>query len=979
MFKGKFNKNFLTGIITSLAINMVGGVAVEKKYQEVKQEEMTKDREQAKDIIFLPTTEEELVQNLLEQAGVKNIAEIQKNPELAHKIDLGRFFIQVEFLEKKIDAIQAKKAVLNLELQVKVFSDLYNKTKNPLLTANEIQNNVSDPQIFLTDKDEAMVKQSNDGMDYQKGEALSSSYWLNGKTNCYSSVRVESSILYRVLPKPKLKINGLQDHVRLVMSEKRSDYLIDPGTPIREITPDDLSETILYEDAQLAFLSGILKLPNSSQYFANPNEAKQAIHGNLPKSTSAGNDEIDNDVYKNTSIGNYFDNTQTNLDQNHRLKKLTDLPIPKQADRARVQLPAKLDLGGEKKYNEKEISKLLKTSTKATKTDILSVEQKKQEEKEKVKEKQPTIKASTDVKLDTGSESNLGSAASVDTSPTKKIEFVLLEADPMIDAFIRESLDDPKKENDNSNEIMLWLKKLDENGQLETYTEQHAQEVKKLETLRPKPGEKAGSYLQAKFLVGDYIKKYYEFKNNIDEKELIKSAEKNLLENLTDFQYLLASCQSSVVENPLSVKKFGISEIPKVSKKIESILNKSKNNYGLIFSEEDDIESVKQVLEIAKKYPPNSIRLWKGFQHLQELQQFLDSPKMKEVNVIWETPPNGTSLKPIWKAIEEGRVRVELKTLQGQEPSPSQFSMIDKETKTIIDVNTPELKNKFGKEYIIEYFAKMALDDSNVIKLAMVNDISFPKSGMNSFGIQDFEILSKKIAKFANEEQTKRPHKYLFGGQRHMGFPDDLVFNFIEQLDLSKIAKFIPKKSKIEIFDTHIANFPTDDISCDEINLQGASFGDIPSDFLTKNKNIKFGLIASGLNIDNYFSDKRIDTFLKKISGAEMDDILITDGFVEGNDHLNNNKMMVLHNIEIMTNANGSEYAEENYSFKIEINLGKEYGIENIINNILNKIKTKKVFFGEGFELGLKQSIEKNHPQITFDDSDFIKRGYGIK
>lgn len=969
MFKGRFNKNLLTGILASLAINIGGGAAVEKKYQETKQEEMTKDREQAKDIIFLPTTEEELIQNLLEQAGVKNIAEIQKNPELAHKIDLGKFFIQVEFLEKKIDAIQAKKAILNLELQVKVFSDLYNKTKSPLTVANEVQNNISDPQIFLTEKNEAMVKQSNDGMDYQKGETLFSSYLLNGKTNCYSSVRAEASILYKVLPKQKLKINGLQDHVRLVMSDKQNDYLIDPGTPIREITPDDLSETILYEDAQLAFLSGILKLPNPSQYFANPNEAKQAIQGNLPKSTTTGNEEIDNDIYKNTIIGNYFDNTKTNSDTDHKLKKLTDLPIPKQADRARVQLPAKLDLSGEKKYNEKEITKLLKTSIKATKTDILSVEQKKQEEKEK----QPTIKASTDVKLDTKSETNFDTSSPADTSPAKKIEFVLLEAEPMIDAFIRESLDDPKKEKDNSDEIMLWLKKLDENGQLETYTEQHTQEVKKLETLRPKPGEKAGSYLQAKFLVADYIKKYYEFKGSIDEKKLLEDTEETLLQAIIHANKLPTGIFSNPIENnPIAFKRFGIKDMPAVSKKIEDILKKSKKDYSLFLSSLDDAQDVKKVLEIAENYPPDIIELSGNFQHLKEVQQFLDGPKMKSVRVVWQSPPNGTSLKPIWKAIEEGRVRAHEDHFDAKETQPSQFSMIDRETKTIVDVNTRELREKFGKDYIIEYFVRTALASSYVIKLDMGNKKFFPKSGVDSFGIQDFEILSQKIQRFANEEQTKRMRKYLFGGQRHAGFPDDLVFNFIEQLDLAKIAKSIPKRSFIDIFYTHITNFPTNNISFDEINLQNASFGDIPSDFLTKNKNIKFGLIAGGLNIDNYFSDKRIDTFLKKISGAEMEDILITDRI---NFRVKKNKMMILHHIEIKTNTNGWENAEENYSFKIEINLEKENNIGNVINNILNKIKTKKVFFGQGVDLELKQSIEKNHPQITFDDSEFVKRG----
>lgn len=972
MFGRKFDKGLLGGILASLAIHAGGGYEVDKIYKEVTHERMAEDRERVKDVIFLPLTQEELVQNLLEQAGVKTLEEIQKKPELARKIDSGKFFIQVEFLEKKIDAKTAKKAILNLQLKREVFKNLFDKTQDPLLVLNEIQNEISDPQLFV-DKDDQVENKKVEN-DYKKGEALISSYLIHGQSNCYASLKSITAIAQVALPNTKLKINELDQHVRIIAEHANRDYIIDPGTEIIEATEKNLGGTIVYDnDAQLSFLSGLLHLPNPNKYIDGEQEHKEELQ------KPDGNIQTDNKKYKRTSIGNYFDYAPTSI-QNRLKLKTYEIEIPNQADRKRVQLPAKLDLNGEKKYNKQEISKLLKISTRAAKTDILSVEQKKQEAEENTKEERTTAKDVSKVKLGNESETNFDASSPADTSPTKKIEFVLLEAEPMIDAFIRESLDDPKKEKDNSNEIMLWLKKLDENGQLETYTKQHAQEVKKLETLRPKPGEKAGSYLQAKFLVADYIKKYYEFKGSIDEKKLLEDTEETLLQTIIDANELPTGIFSNPIENnPVAFKRFGIKDMPKVLKKIEDILKKSKKDYSLFLSSLDNAQDVKKVLEIAENYPPDIIELSGNFQHLKEVQQFLDDPKMKGVRVVWQSPPNGTSLKPIWKAIEEGRVRAHEDHFDAKEKEPSQFSMIDRETKTIVDVNTPELRDKFGKDYIIEYFIRKALAYKQAIKLEMKNKIFFPKSGVDSFGIQDFEILSQKIQRFANEGQTKRMHKYLFGGQRHMAFPDDLVFNFIEQLDLAKIAKSIPKRSFIEIFDTHITNFPTDNISCDEMNLRGASFGDIPSDFLTKNKNIKFGLIASGLNIDNYFSDKRIDTFLKKISGAEMDDILITDRFVETNDHLNNNKTMVLHYIEIKTNTNGWENAEENYSFKIEINLGKEYGIGNVINNILNRIKTKKVFFGEGVDLGLKQSIEKNHPQITFDDSDFAKRESKLK
>lgn len=1047
MFNGRFNKNLLRGILASLAINTAGGMAVEKTYQEAKQTELTKDRERVKDVIFLPATKEELVQNLLEQAGVKDIAEIQKNPELAHKIDLGNFFIQVEFLEKKIDAKQAKKAILNLQLQRQVFTDLYDKTKNPLVVMNEVQNNIVDPQIFLDENDKAEAKQKNGGMDYKKGEALLSSYLLNGQSNCYSSVRAEVAIFSKVLPKQKLKVNELAEHVRLVVTDQKTNYLVDPGTPIRKTTPDDLAGTILYEDAHLAFLSGILELPNPNQYIASGEEADNLMQnslGGLKNAPSKVSDLLD---YKNTSIGNFFEITPTQLARVLSLKKVSSGDVPALADRQRMNLLSESEMKSSqtvagKTYPEKntydqednnqedsnqqkildkaEVEQEIRKATVTQRRNIIKSEMDRVEIKER-KEKIKKDSSNTKPEQIADHHTTTSEVPTTPTAPTEKqkVTFALIEAEPMIAAFIKDSVEHPEKEHANTKEILLWLKQMDDAGALETYAVQHAQEIARLEQLRPKPGEKSNSYLQAKFLVDDYLKKYNELKNKIDEKELLKNNTASLLDYLSLFGGLSIEYKNSLQKNPLEPEMYQIKQkdmdgfLKEVGKKLKIMKKHHADLQFIRFSAENDTKSAKSLLEFAKENPPHKIEITGAFQNLQELQDFLDSPKGKNTTVVWSNPPTGTDIKPIWKAITDGNLRLvdtqEINTQAALQDPKKQFSMVDKETKTIVNVTTEELRDKFGKDFIMEYFLRNALTNNSGttdshIKLEIKNYDFFPKSALNTIGIQDFENLTNLIKKFATQKQVEGLVSFIeFTGNNKDGF------DFVNQLDLKKIAKFIPKKSDIKI-QTHITDFPTENIGCKNINLTQASFGSIPPDFLTNNEDINFGRVTDwkdnsempediakiDRNLKNLSSEQRarlkntgmemryiiesaaLDTFLEKISDAEMKDILIYDENVDNTEA--NGDSTILHTIYISTNTHGNEIYKGNYKFTIDCLTNQKNPNNHIllIEKILDKIKTKKIFLGEGTDQ-IKTTIQNMaaliDPTITVDDSDYKKRG----
>lgn len=968
MFKGKFNKNFLTGILASLAINMVGGVAVEKKYQDTKQEEIIKDRELVKDVIFLPANEEELVQNLLEQAGVKNISEIQKNPELVKKIDLGIFFIQVEFLENKIDAKQAKMAILNLQLQEKVFSDLYKKTNNPLLVINELQNNIADPQIFLDENDKIESNEKSNGNDYKKVEALLSSYLLHGQSNCYGSIRALISLLTKILPEHKFKINELDLHARVVVQEKNNSYLVDTGTPIKKVTPDDLVGTILYEDAHLAFLSGILKLPNPQKYYdiAGNDSLNSAV--NLDETDSKSEEKA---IYKNTSIGNFFDYTPTQLEGKKQLKSLTNLPIPAQADRQRVQLSSELEkeqtntdsnLKTTDELGPTDINKIIKAEIKAVKIEIIKNESAKNETTTEKKETHDFKTANTN-------------EISTPTNEQKN-KFLILEADPMILAFIRESIEVPSKKEENAKEILLWLQKLDRSGVLEQYIEQITNENKKLGALRPKAEEKDNPYLMAKFLVEDHIAKYKELKNKVDDKEIIKNAEILLLKYL-NVENKIFNSASPDNDNPLAWKEISIKDIPGISKKVKEHLSRSKKGYGISFYHNVDKESANFLFKIAKENPPRSIEInGESFPSLEELQLLLDLPTAKDVVVKWHNPAPGTDLSPIWKAISEQRIQFEddqyVNGRNSMQDPTKKFSMVDAATKTIVNVNTPEMRTKFGKVFIYEFLLRQAMHDQFTTKSSTIkieSKVFFPESVLSTFGLVDFYKIQNMFDKFYLNSEPGARRSYEFISTGEVKNKDN--FNFINQFNFKNIEG-IADTSKEEYsvsirIATQIVEFPTIDMKCSSIDLSQADFGEIPKEFLINNRNVNFGDIGESYN--PRFIKNVLNGFLDKISNAEMNDFVISDdNNVEPNG-------LTRHKIEIRTNSKGVDGTLGNYRFNFNILTSDEDSskLNSVLENIFQKIKAKKIYFGAGMDVKFKDLAKKINPTAIIDDSINVK------
>ncbi|MCX6780187.1 MAG: hypothetical protein NT034_03340, partial [Candidatus Magasanikbacteria bacterium] len=529
MFGRKFDKGLLGGLLASLALHAGGGYEVNKVHKEVTQERLEKDRERVKDIIFLPSTQEELVQNLLEQAGVKTLEEIQKNPELAHKIDLGLFFIQVEFLEKKIDAKTAQKAALNLKLKRKVFKDLFDKTQDPLLVLNEIENEIVDPQLFVDEND--LVENKKATNDYKKAEALISSPLINGPSNCYGSVKLTISIAQTALPNTKLKINELDQHVRIIAENAGKDYIVDPGAPIQEATEQNLAGTIVYDDAQLSFLSGLLHLPNPNRYIDGEREDTE----NVQKADD--HTQTEDSEYKNTSIGNYFDFTPTTINNRHKLKK-HKIEIPDQADRPRVPMNEDLDYKlppeaqtPESKKNRKPeaIQKNIINSSKAAKAEIYREVEKMKAKNKKQSSKKEGVADTKDLEEYFGDYT----PPSTDTEKTPQQDMQKLAAYQVASFRLQEYMmgvaEFPDKKAGIEKEITMLLKEIDDLGMLQKFATDHQEEMKKIEPLRPKPEEKSSSYLRAKFLVADYLKKYQELKNNFNEDKVAEETIKTLL------------------------------------------------------------------------------------------------------------------------------------------------------------------------------------------------------------------------------------------------------------------------------------------------------------------------------------------------------------------------------------------------------------------------------------------------------------------
>ena len=137
----------------------------------------------------------------------------------------------------------------------------------------------------------------------------------------------------------------------------------------------------------------------------------------------------------------------------------------------------------------------------------------------------------------------------------------------------------------------------------------------------------------------------------------------------------------------------------------------------------------------------------------------------------------------------------------------------------------------------------------------------------------------------------------------------------------------------------------------------------------------RFGNIGlkSNLNpLDFTLQQIKINEFLDKISDAEMQDILIEDEKLDAPDETS------LYTIHVRTNTQGEDLGKYNYRFEFELLMhtqkhNPDYDL--IIENIISKLKTKKIYIGYDNTGKIGTIVKKIAPLAVIDKSSSIKRG----
>lgn len=887
---GNFNRfrNTAMGLIASIGLHLGAGYEVHKIADQSKIESLQKDRENASGFIELPSTKEELIENLLKQTGAKSIEELQKNPELAHKIDLGALFIQIEFLESKIDAKQAKMAFLNLQLKRETFKELATEIDDERYVVQEIINEVAEPKIFLPSEE----VETNTNKDYKSEKSLSSSYYLKGESNCYGATRAIIAIVQAVYPNFRIKLQELHQHIRPIITINNVDYVAETGLSLSIATPAELENTIVYEDAAMAFLSRLLKLHSKKSYIPE-------INPNSPNTNVVQSQEITN--YENTEIGNYDGISPTDSQIQIKLRSLTSLPIPAEADRQRAEFnPTTAD---ENLDNKIPTSSELKTivNSIALKQRGKIVDETSRLVK-KLKRQKESSKKMSDESSDEDKENDSMPGNSKSNQPTsetiknQKKQLVLIEAESSIEAFIRDSMAHPEKLDSNDTEIMMWFSKLDSNKKLQEFIQRHQQEMEKLSTLLPKPGDTAPVYLSAKLLIDGYISKYREYKKESDENAKHYHENTLLSKGLLGFTVITEPLKESYSIGPDEIENF----LKKAEKDILK-LKKDKKIFGQVYLNSADEKIITKVFEFISKYPPKEIVIGGDFPYLRELQSVLDNEKARKTSVLWKNPPIGQSVAEIWRAIQEQRIQLydnisfNYESGIDEQYFSKQFSMFHKRTKTIVDLNKSGLREKFLAKYVNQSIIRGALawhNDMTVVinPNSLPNFLSEKHTKQEYFDLVNMEEIGEALSKSGKNRKINlidildsdlMSFDFLHDWQKQKILKENGGLNlFLERntnISLSDLQKQNIGIKLLQLYQCDISNWGSNKVA-DDIELEQSGAEKAPAEFFANNNveiidPIDIHTILNNTSKDNDFHNifDKIATYHPTIAEIEFD------------------------------------------------------------------------------------------------------------
>lgn len=758
----------MVAFVLSLLAHVSGGYEVHRVSEKVSSEHRLYDRETVRDVIFLPATEEELLKHLLAQTGAESVEDIHKNPEKIHAIDLGKYFLQTEFLEGKITAKQAEKAMRVLELKRDVFKKFSEGVSDKRVVVQAILNEIAEPEIFLGKRNV-----HDPSKDYKRGKSLLSSYLLDGESNCYGATRAFLAMAQNIFPEMPIGLNVFIDHVRPTAVIGDETFIAETGVPLQRFDDAHLDGTVVYPDAGRAFLHELLQFSDEGQLIDRQDTDDNDRHG-----VSFRLSDIERlGEYENTWKANFRSFLPFFGSLPRRAAAAGEIPVV--GDRKKAPLSGDAyDSPENEVQNSAAPSVSRGVSSSQLEARLSAIVQ-----KERFK-----VDANTGIKKDKKKAvSPQEKPADAAVSPSPAPSFVdysehkagipmVFEAQWDLQEQILGSLAHPDQSKIFDVRIMHSLAELDKNGLLDELRKRNEKYIADLGSMSALSGGAQNPVVKVEFALADHIRHYKE-RNGTEQKEFVIEMKKEIVRRLKDEGYLafytwipsdIEEKFPTIIAEDYSVaseelQKFVTDQVIPALQDMES----QGKTMKVANIEEVDPVNKHFVFSFLEAHAPQRKLHISGDIQKEILQLSLVMTKNENMSVNWFDPMEGQDVRPLLPFFDQGRILlldIKDNLFQGLEDSDKLFSIADRKNGKIHQVKSIEERRALGKEFIFEYLVRKAeLHPRRVFNMCIdeVRDVDLPP-----FTSEDMILIGHRL---------KASHLTFEKG--------DLLFDNIDSLD----------------------------------------------------------------------------------------------------------------------------------------------------------------------------------------------------
>ncbi|GEM_PF-3237945 len=840
-FRGRNMKRFVTGLLLSLGLHVGAGIGVrtvgnerqtkllEKRMQdetEHKYEQKKHDRESVKEFLFLPLSKEELIDDLLKQMGVKNIEEVKQNTELTKKIDLGLYFLQVEFLEDKITAKEARDAYLNYLLKLKTFEELKEKNPDPLYIAQEVMKEIKKPQIYAI----KTHKKRGNNFDYNPTSPRLSQLLLNGTSSCESRSKFTTAILSSLFPALPVKLQlyapdtkGI-GHVQTIIEFQSKHYNVQTGIHVQELEEAEVEGTTIFQDARIAHL-GLLGIYSEISIINEQNN-----NTILDKKYGEPNTELIQDIKEErTSTDNYSypsdskptktfkgssepgDSFASEYDPDLLKNKVhtnEHQAPPRPSQQKKGGFPAKpleksIEVAREKLAKELTGKAVKNTSSLHRAAEIITT---------------PTISIERQVEEKLGINKNTDFQTEEQTkSEPHKLHARYIITQMILPRLVQEEENQKEGVADPSlnDPIMQAIKKIDEAGELDraiTYWQKGWMEYTEKEILQPPiKNKKTGS-------------KYFKTQSRIAERILEKIeaykklSKENRLDRVIGF-FAIKKVIALDINTPISPEDL-LQDLKTLFIKVdEFLINEPDFTFTISINHHTSNSLTEESIELLSKIPLQKIFLDTNVD-LYKIRKLLDLQKKKyphkEVVMVIANHKEGTDITPIVSHLLPNHENL----LLYRDKNIEDFLYIN-DTHKIDIAQTPEEKRQLGDTYIIDSTLNRIVTEERLV----IDMTGFPNI---PFKVELYDKIVKKINRFG----------FSFDDISIAFFNDyKTVVDKLDKKILEKVKKVTIKHTNTPISLPELLEFFP---NANQITIENSSISNWPQQVTSKTRKINF-------------------------------------------------------------------------------------------------------------------------------------------